>query len=664
MFGQAYLPLRPLAQTAPPAAAGTDNKPWPPKHLLVRTFPSDLLAKSLMTVSTWHPYPTADDRAGWTTLPEELRADLIKRAEAILGTEWQTLSASVFLDYSRTGNRTSYEHPYFARRRRLTDLVLGEGMEAEGRFLDEIVNGIWLICDEAFWGVPAHLYLQKAGVGLPDVTDPVVDLFAAETSATLSWISYLLGSRLDRSSPRVTERIRIEAKRRILDPVLQRTDFGWMGLKPGHARLNNWNPWINSNCLATTLLLEQDSTRRLQLVQKICASLDEFLADYSPDGGCEEGPVYWQRSAASYFDCCWLLVSATNGAANPLEHPFIAKMGQYIADVHIAGRFYVNYGDAHMEDAPSPELVFRFGQQVHDRELQDFGAFASNSAGLCSHGQSLQDALSAGLPSLARSNPDLLAVPSIQKGPRADALGRDSWYPALGLMTAREQEGRETGFYLAVQAGNNGRSHGHNDTGSFIVFHNGEPVFIDVGVEAYTAKTFSAERYSIWTMQSAYHNLPTINGIMQHQGKKYCATDVRYESDDAQARLSMNLAAAYPPEAGVDRWLRELTLLRDKHLITVQESFRLKRSGPVMLTFMTPRPPSTGTKGIVALQCDRGSVHLEFDSFALIPTVETIEVKDEGLRRSWGPTLYRVLLKSAEPMQNGAWTLRIRQHEG
>jgi hypothetical protein len=39
--------------------------------------------------------------------------------------------------------------------------------------------------------------------------------------------------------------------------------------------------------------------------------------------------------------------------------------------------------------------------------------------------------------------------------------------------------------------------------------------------ETYTRKTFSSQRYEIWTMQSGYHQLPKINGVDQMQGRQY-----------------------------------------------------------------------------------------------------------------------------------------------
>ncbi|MBP0575285.1 heparinase II/III family protein, partial [Mycobacterium tuberculosis] len=83
-------------------------------------------------------------------------------------------------------------------------------------------------------------------------------------------------------------------------------------------------------------------------------------------------------------------------------------------------------------------------------------------------------------------------------------------FPSVGVLVARDDR-----FALAVKAGDNGDSHNHNDTGSITLYKDGRPVLIDVGVESYTQKTFSPRRYEIWTMQSAYHNLPTFAGVMQ-----------------------------------------------------------------------------------------------------------------------------------------------------
>jgi len=235
-----------------------------------------------------------------------------------------------------------------------------------------------------------------------------------------------------------------------------------------------------------------------------------------------------------------------------------------------------------------------------------------------------------------------------------DALPRDAWYPHLGLMTARQKEGSAVGFYIASQAAGNGRSHGHNDSGSFIIFHNGEPVFIDVGPEAYTAKTFSKDRYTGWPMQSAYHNLPTIGGVMQHEGA-YRASDLEYESDDREVRFRANLATAYPKAAGAQRWTRTLVLDRAHGVVTIFEDFVLEKPVDVTLSLMTATEPTVQTEGVRI-----GQTVLVFDQNQIKATVEKIAITEEAMKQSWNDAVYRLRLSSAGPVAQGLWTLKLR----
>lgn len=654
LIGNAHLPLGFAEQIRNDGNSTTPAEPSePPKRFLSPTFTPEFLSANLIAASEWRPYPKADDRGAWQAVPQDIRDAQLQRGEAILGTEWAPLPANLFLEFKENGNRTHYERLYFARRQRLTNLVLAECVEGKGRFLHEIANGVWFICEESFWGLPAHLGAQKAGVGLPDVTEPIIDLFAAETGVTLSYVYYLVGAQLEQVSPLIKPRIVAEAKRRILDPGLRRNDFSWMGLDGSGRRLNNWTSWINSSWLETNLILEQDQTRRLAATSKICRSLDRYLEDYSVDGGCEEGPGYWGVSAAAYFDCLTALTSATGGKVNVLRDPFVRKMGHYITDVHISDHYYVNYGDAHAKGGHSPELLYRFGAATGDPVLEAFGAFSAVGHGVNPSGQGR----------LAREIPDVLSVDKTRSAQKADALEREAWYPALGLMTTRAKEGTSDGFYLAVQVARNNRSHGHYDSGSFIVFHDGQPVFIDVGVEAYTAKTFSAERFDIWTMQSAYHNLPTVGGVMQRGGgDQYRASDVHFSKGGERTGLSMNLATAYSDEAGIRRWHRDIQLERDTNLIRLTEDFQLQRKVSVALSFMTPRMPSLSSKGSITLSTADSSakaVFLKYDDSLASPTFEKIVLKDPGLKENWGDAIYRILLTSLEPTDNGKWVMEM-----
>jgi hypothetical protein len=655
LLGSVRLPFALAAQQATVAPGGPVSAKFPekPKDQFCSTFTPELLSKSLLSASEWHPYPTAAEREAWRQVPKEIGDATIARAEKIKGTEWEAFPATVFLEYKRIGNRQHFERYYFTRRSRLTDLVLGECVEGSGRFLDEIINGIWLVCEETFWGLPAHLSLQRThpSSGLPDVEEPIVDLFAAETGATMSWIHYLLGSQLDQANAMIAPRIQYEVKRRILDPAFARNDFLWMFKEFNGQKhhLNNWTPWIDSNWLAADLLLEPDPDRRKAAILKICRSVDQYLEGYREDAGCEEGPGYWNVSPGSYFDCCVLLSSATGGAGNPLANPFIHKMLRYIANVHISGPWFVDYGDAPPKMEESGEFVYRIGEAINDKTLQAYGAF--NASADATRGESISDDQGR----LARALPNLLISAKAITAEKQDALVRDSWYPDLGLMTARVREGSSDGFYLALQAAPNQRSHGHNDSGSFIVFHDGNPVIIDMGPEAYTAARYK------FSVQSAYHNLPTIGSVMQsNTSPQYRASDLRYSMDDSRASISMNLATAYPEEAGIIRWTRTLALDRAADRIHLNEDFQLQKKVPVQLSFMTPCTPTQEPPGKLVLAAAEKStrdVTLSYDAAFVAPTIEKMDVTDEWLVERWGHTLYRILLTSVAPTDHGKWLI-------
>src|SRR5579862_6849676 len=489
-----------------------------PHDLLSTTYTRSFLESKLAAPGAWHPYPAWGEREAWEAVPADIRSAVVERAEADQKQGWKALLATTFLDFKRNGNRSRFESDSFGRRAMLQHLILAECIEGKGRFVDDIANGVWLICEETFWGAPAHLAAQKAGVGLPDVSEPIIELFSAETAQLLAWTRYLLAPQLDKVSPLINSRIKIETERRMLKPARERNDFTWMGLggrKQEH-RLNNWNPWINSNLLVANLILEDNPALRIEEIVRIARSVDAYWNDYWPDAAEEEGPGYYSRSVLSLFEVLWMLESATGNATSIFANPFIDAMGRFILNAHIAGDDYVAYGDAHRKAAPSGDVLYRFGKAVHDSELEAFGALYAARDGLNARGPGLQRALDENLTSLSRSIPAVIEAGEIRSARQQDVLVRDAWYPEFGLMTAREKTGTTNGMYVAVLASNNGRSHSHNDSGNFVIYQDGQPVVIDVGVEAYTAKTFSADRYSIWTMQSAYHNLPTVGGVTQH----------------------------------------------------------------------------------------------------------------------------------------------------
>ena len=515
---------------------------------LAADWPAAKLQSVLLSRDAWRPVPAIGDRAGWARIPPGLRARIVSRGERALKEPIAPLPATLFLDYTRTGNRGRFEGAMFGRRDRLHALVLAECVEDRGRFLDAIADTAWAVAEESSWTVPAHQGAQKAPGGLPDTAEPIVDLFSAQTAHSLAWTWYLLGERLDTVSPLVRPRLAREIDRRVLAPYEQRDDFWWMGFAPRASRPNNWNPWINSNVLAAALLVEPDAARRAALVHKTLRSLDAFLGPHPSDGGCDEGPSYWGRAGASLFEALELLQSASAGRISYFANPVVADIGRYISRVRIAGAWFVDVGDSGAKVGFDRGLVFRYGKAIGDPGLAALG-----SSGATEETIDLEDR------SIGRTLFSLFGADALlaERG-AASPLPRDAWFPSedMQLMVARDREGSAEGFFLAAWGSHNAQSHNHNDVGNAIVFVDGAPVLVDVGRPTYTAQTFSNTRYDIWAMQSAFHNLPTINGQMQKDGAAFRATNLVYQPREISAMLMMDIAPAYPAEAGIREWTR------------------------------------------------------------------------------------------------------------
>jgi hypothetical protein len=456
-----------------------------------------------------------------------------------------------------------------------------------------------------------------------------------ETAALLAWTDHVLGEQLDTVSKLIRPRLKREIDQQLLTPALERDDYWWMGWDIRQHTVNNWNPWVNSNWLACVLLLERDAERRAQAVHKILRSLDVFINHQPADGGCDEGPGYWGRAGASLFDCLELLHHATGGKINLFDHNLIKNTGRYIMSAHIDGDWIVNFADAGANAQIDGDLVQRYGRQIDDPALANFGSWLTEHQAKRAHSH---------IRSLNRSLAGLFDTEHGKSPPPAPLL-RDVWLPDLQFMAARCESGSNRGLYLAAKGGHNAESHNHNDIGTFVAYLNGTPLLIDVGVETYSAKTFSPQRYEIWTMQSQWHNLPTINGTMQYQGENFAARDLSYSADDAGANFSLDIAGSYPESAAVKRFTRSYHFERSSTL-TISDDFELSETRePMVWNFMTLCAPEILSDGKIRLSNAAGeSVLFTFAENQYEVVFEKVTLEDVSLKKAWGAQVYRLQL--------------------
>ncbi|NLI99681.1 MAG: heparinase, partial [Bacteroidales bacterium] len=194
----------------------------------------------------------------------------------------------------------------------------------------------------------------------------------------------------------------------------------------------------------------------------------------------------------------------------------------------------------------------------------------------------------------------------------------------------------------------NNESHNHNDVGTFSLYINETPVFIDVGVGTYTRQTFSGERYTIWTMQSDYHNLPRVNGHSQEHGQHYRSKNVTY--NPRKQTFSLDISDAYPEAASLNNWNREYRLKKNE--LVIEDRYSLKDPEEKnRVYFLTWGNVEHVGKGVIQVEVMGQKAELRFNENQLTPTIEALELDDRRLKNVWGETIYRIQLeeKSIQP---------------
>ncbi|SOD82954.1 heparinase II/III domain-containing protein [Spirosoma fluviale] len=615
------------------------------QNLLSGKFTKETLQNVLIPQAEWAPFPRRDDRAGWAKADQAMMKAYVKTAETYLTYQWPYVPATKSLLIERTGDRDQYQAVSFQKREVLGTLLLAEIYENKGRFVDQIIDGVWSICEESFWGVSAHLPKSKEYAGLMDVSKPFVDLFAAETATYLAWVDYYLGDKLDAVSPQIRKRIYTETNYRIFQPLMTKP-HGWMTKTAAGRAPNNWNPWICSNWLNAVLLLEKDDDKRAASVHKLLTVLDEFLNPYPQDGGCDEGPSYWGAAAASLYDNIAMLNTASNDAFQYVyaDEKF-RNMGRFIYRAQISEKYFLNFADADPQPAMAATMIYRYGKAINDPDMMKFGAFYRKP-----------EAGEIGRFHYFRHFYALFMQDEFQQAQQGLPLPKNVWLPDLQVFAARDQAGTTDGFYVAAKGGHNDESHNHNDIGNYVVYYNGQPLLIDVGRGTYTAKTFSAQRYEIWYNCSDYHNLPTVNGVNQLPGMAFNATNISYKEDNMTTQFGVDIAQAYPKEAGLKSWQRTIQLTRGKG-VQVQDVISLNQASSLTQHLMTCYPAEISKPGeLIIHYAPKGGVAKKFvvkyNPKQMQPTVEKVKLEapeDRGIVTKWGDTIYRINFQLLTP---------------
>jgi hypothetical protein len=618
------------------------------RNLLTKTANLDQLKQMLVMNQEWVSYPAYSDRAAWTKLLGENKNLIIRDGEKYLTYEWQVVRATDYLDYTRTGNRNTMQDPYFDNQSAISALVLAELAEGEGRFLDQIIDGVFMNCEMTSWVLSAHFKIsaKKEKNHFPNVKENLIGLYSSQTGALLSWTYYFLHNEFDKVNPLISERLRSELQKRILDPYMN-MNYWWTALPPfedNKPNVNNWNPWCNANVLQCYMLLENDRDKLAEAVYRSMHSLDQFI-NADKDGACDEGPGYWGVAAGKMYDYLSLLEKLTNGGISLFDKPKIKNMAEYVYRANVGNGWAVNFADASAKASGNPYFIYSFGRAVGSADMTHFAAYLKerNPESSVINSRDIDRTLrSASISGELEVTEPKFSIPAY------------SWYPETEYCFMSDKRGN----FVAAKGGDNNENHNHNDVGSFIYYSNSLPIIIDTGVGAYTAKTFGPQRYSIWTMQSDYHNVPSINNFSQHAGANFKAVNSSFDSK--QLCFTTDIANAYPETAGVTTWVRSYTLKNG--ILIIDDKYVLEKTEkPNQINFMTRGDVNLDVPGKVIIKVQNETVELQYNEKKWQATIETIKLEEEKLSRVWGDTIYRLSLNAKAVEMLGEYQFRIRK---
>ena len=651
-----------------------------PRHLL-RTAWAAVDTASVRPAS-WKPYPAYSDRAAWNRLLSDgLAEQAIKEGEKWLDYDWPSIRASQYLEFERSGSRAVMEEPYAQNRRALNALIMAELAEGRGRFISQIIDGVWYFSGMPSWVGSAHEYRKDSGRSLPDYRDVIMDLFSQVLGKQIAVALYFFRGEMDRVDPSISAFAEHALYEKIYKPYLDPAKWraqSWLGFtRPGEEKpyfwenwdpRNNWNIWCNFAVSYIACLACPDRALLQRILAQAAESADNFLDFVKMDGACDEGPAYWRHASGCLFEFINLMNEISGGRFGCWDDPQFLARCTYISRCNLGDNWVVNFGDGMARAAGAPTFLYRMGVKTGLQEMKDYALYVQ----ACSD---RPDVVADGLRGYEQLE-FLPFRPQFRKDYRAalEAAGGDleqmklnlrkdipawNWYPQTQHLIARNGDG----LAFAAKGGHNEESHNHNDVGTVILFMDEMPVLVDVGPTTYMRQTFNKkERYTIWVMRSEWHNLPLMNGCPQHEGGEYRAAWAK--ADEKAGSFTTEFAGAYPAGSGLVSLQRHCRL-KGKTL-SITDSYALReRKAADEEHFMV--------RGEVELVRE-GQIRIDYSSFdgsrhgsalltypkALKASVETRVLDDPRHTAVWGKDLKRIVLRSRDdaPLK-GSYTIRI-----
>ncbi len=352
-----------------------------------------------------------------------------------------------------------------------------------------------------------------------------------------------------------------------LDPGLEAYQEHWWP-KAEH----NWNQVCNGSLIIACLAIaESDPNYAEKIIPAAVSSLPLALKSYDPDGAWPEGPGYWHY-ATTYTT--YALAALQTGLRNDFglsKSVGLSRTGLF--PIYTAGPtgLFLNFADSGEKNSRRPMPCMFWLAKAYDNPL-----FAdSEHAVLSGHSAEPEHIIwyqppspsggqaSGGKPATA-GKPYPEPLDHYFRGPNEVVTFRSAWNDPNAL-------------FVGVKAGFNQVNHGHLDLGNFEFDALGCRWARDLGADDYDLPGYwdrkrAGQRWSYYRLNSASHNVPTLNG--QNQDEFAAAKFIKCQTNVTSPFIVVDLTDAYKNFA--QKVLRGIALAEGRCAVLVQDEFELK----------------------------------------------------------------------------------------
>ncbi len=567
---------------------------------------------------------------------DELAA-LIEEGETYLTSPIPVIPLSLFRRFMRDGNRSEFEKPYFARRRRLACLAILCRLYGE-KYKAALEDTVWAVLEETSWALPAHLHELYTE---PYDLHTFLDLFSTETGALLAETVHVLGERLD---PFVCDRVKEAVRERIIAPCFTRYHWEWMDGP------DNWDA-VCASQVALCMMYFGTETEFRRAEPTFSRAIEIFLSTYGADGCCLEGLTYWNYgfgcllnyadAVRNYSEGRTLFSSMElslpphkrdeahdhkRGVIDLFKREDIKRAALFAQNVRLTGDTTVSFSDA-----PWTYSCTRAHLYLLMREYPGLVSYPKKEL--------LKQTASSGSHGLLRH-----FLWSDSDAAYGTPMEEDTVYYGEGQWFIHKTDR----YSLAAKGGHNDEPHNHNDIGSFLIATQKGHPFCDLGSGEYTRQYFDDEaRYGLLVCSSRGHSLPVVNGAYQ------VFKAPRAKAERGEKTFSVDFAHAYGTES-----LRELVRRFDcdKDGVTLTDTVSFTEAPKSFFERFVTRAVPTLSEGEVRVL----DAVLRYDPAVFSAVVSSEAYKDQACK---SVTAYFIDLVPKSLAEEAVYTFRFVMDE-